>query len=684
MRSEVDARLDDMVIEATENYVEEVDLTEELSDDQIQALFNAFEDEDWEEVDAIIDSIEGTGVLQILDEKAGGLDRNRGGAEKLRRYWTVGLGGAKIGWGAPGDWTRCVSNLSKYLGPRAKGYCALRHKEMNGYWPGDKKNKSDSNDDIDTNSIYHESKQNLGDIGEPMLEHKTVGVKGMNVVSADEGIVETIISVTGVVDNVKDRIMPGAYQKTLAKRKPKGVWSHDWDTPVSKTLEVRELMPGDKELPKSMPSGEPWPKGAGALKVKTQFNLETQRGREAYSDVVFFGEEQEWSIGYNVPVGGAKVDSKSGVREIGMLELYEYSPVLFGAMPLARTTSVKEAQMAYKALKGGAAAWLKESAEDEEPVDEYAPVMEDDDEDETEEKAYDLSGDQMILVKTAIQTLSDLLDAVHSETKKFPTPPDDEVEEDAPDAMADPMDDDDDYVVMGDEDLPEDDMPEEEMYENLAEAIDDLIEDEELRDDLIVIADEIDSAMEQDDRDYFETASKAFLDKIEENLGADDEEDLRELAEIIADMIEQMEGEEDSDEDMDEEDDIEIEEDIEEDVEDIEDDEEVPSEDTMDIPEDEMEEDVEEKRAFSTEQRESMAEEGEAMPDGSFPIANASDLRNAIQAHGRAKDIEKAKAHIKKRARALGLEDLIPAEWDEGKAIIDITEIKSLLDDLKS
>lgn len=671
MRAEVDSQLDAMVIQATEDYVEEVDLTEELSDDQIQALFDAFQDEDWDEVDAIIDAIEGSGVLQILDEKAGGLDRNRGGAEKLRRYWTVGVGGAKIRWGAPGDWTRCVSQLSKYLGPRAKGYCALRHKEMNGVWPGDKRNKSASNDDITPISIYHESKQNLGDIGEPMLEHKTVGVKGMNVLSADEGIVETIISVTGVVDNVKDRIMPGAYQKTLAKRKPKGVWSHDWDTPVSKTLEVRELMPGDKELPKAMPNGDPWPRGAGALKVKTQFNLETQRGREAYSDVVFFGEEQEWSIGYNVPVGGAKVDSKTGVREIGMLELYEYSPVLFGAMPLARTTSVKEAQLALKALKGGAAAWLKEGVDEDEdmPVDEYMPAGEDEEDDEDMEgKAYDLSGDQMILVKTAIQTLSDLLDAVQSETKKFPAPPDDQEEEDV--AVL-PGNEDDDYVVMGDEDIDSEgeEEPEEEMYESLSEAIEELIDDEELRDELITIGDEIDSAMEQEDKDYFESASKAFLDKIEENLGADDEDDLRELAEIIADMIEQMDGEEGEDDDEGMEDDME---------------EEVPSEDDMEMPEEEIEEDVEEKRMFSSERREEMAEEGMAMPDGSFPIANEQDLRNAIQAHGRAKDVEKAKAHIKKRARALGLEDLIPSEWNEGKSIIDITEIKSLLDDLKS
>jgi len=71
---------------------------------------------------------------------AGGLDRNRGNAEKLRRYWTIGKGGLKIRWNTPGDWTRCNRYLKKYMGPRAKGYCALRHKEMTGVWPGDKRN----------------------------------------------------------------------------------------------------------------------------------------------------------------------------------------------------------------------------------------------------------------------------------------------------------------------------------------------------------------------------------------------------------------------------------------------------------------------------------------------------------------------------------------------------------------
>lgn len=70
-----------------------------------------------------------------------------------------------------------------------------------------------------------------------------------------------------------------------------------------------------------------------------------------------------------------------------------------------------------------------------------------------------------------------------------------------------------------------------------------------------------------------------------------------------------------------------------------------------------------EKRDYSTRSRERMATEGQAMPDGSFPIANASDLHNAIQSVGRAKDYEAAKQHIMRRARALGLVDQLPEDW---------------------
>ena len=71
------------------------------------------------------------------------------------------------------------------------------------------------------------------------------------------------------------------------------------------------------------------------------------------------------------------------------------------------------------------------------------------------------------------------------------------------------------------------------------------------------------------------------------------------------------------------------------------------------------------KRMYDEEARNAMAEAGEALPDGSFPIKDEEDLKNAIQAYGRAGDKEAAKAHIMKRAADLGKEDMIPEDWSE-------------------
>ena len=78
------------------------------------------------------------GQLLNLTEFAGGADRNRGNAEELRKYWTRGKGGLKIRWNTPGDMTRCMRQLRKYLKGREAGYCALRHREMTGRWPGER------------------------------------------------------------------------------------------------------------------------------------------------------------------------------------------------------------------------------------------------------------------------------------------------------------------------------------------------------------------------------------------------------------------------------------------------------------------------------------------------------------------------------------------------------------------
>jgi hypothetical protein len=80
------------------------------------------------------------------------------------------------------------------------------------------------------------------------------------------------------------------------------------------------------------------------------------------------------------------------------------------------------------------------------------------------------------------------------------------------------------------------------------------------------------------------------------------------------------------------------------------------------------------KRERSMETRRRLAESGQAMPDGSYPIVTAEDLRNAIQAVGRAKDYEAARRHIMRRARALGMTDMLPEEWT-GEKFWDIRDL---------
>ena len=72
---------------------------------------------------------------------------------------------------------------------------------------------------------------------------------------------------------------------------------------------------------------------------------------------------------------------------------------------------------------------------------------------------------------------------------------------------------------------------------------------------------------------------------------------------------------------------------------------------------------------YDTEQRKEMAAKGFALADGSFPIANLKDLKNAIMAYGRAKDQARAAKFIAKRAKALGAEDLIPDSDDFQKSL---------------
>lgn len=162
-------------------------------------------------------------------------------------------------------------------------------------------------------------------------------ISGQIGVDKAQGIVECFVSGVGNKDSVGDIVLPGAFNASLKRRKPRVVWGHDWNQPIGKVLEIYEVPSSDSRLPEKMKKA-----GVGGLFAKVQFNLNTERGREAFANVAFYGNEQEWSIGYKTIT--ADFDAGSQANMLKEVELYEISPVLHGANQLTGTISVKNEQ----------------------------------------------------------------------------------------------------------------------------------------------------------------------------------------------------------------------------------------------------------------------------------------------------------------------------------------------------
>jgi HK97 family phage prohead protease len=149
-----------------------------------------------------------------------------------------------------------------------------------------------------------------------------------------QGIVECFVAGIGNKDSVGDVLVSGAFTKSLTRRKPRVVWGHNWNDPIGKVIEIYEVAPGDRRLPMKMLNA-----GIGGLYARVQFNLNSEKGREAFANVAFFGQEQEWSIGYKTL--DSIFDPSMQANILKEVELYEVSPVLHGANQLTGTISVK-------------------------------------------------------------------------------------------------------------------------------------------------------------------------------------------------------------------------------------------------------------------------------------------------------------------------------------------------------
>jgi HK97 family phage prohead protease len=158
-----------------------------------------------------------------------------------------------------------------------------------------------------------------------------------------KGIVHAVISCYGIEDGDGDTMIAGAFKKSIDLMKgggfrPVGLAYHDLKRPVAKTLDAYEQ--------------------GSEVHVIGQFNLETQDGREVFSNIKN-GVVQTYSHAFVKPVIERKDFRK---RNIHGLEWKEWSPVAVPALDATRTvwtkallrdgsTFAEEAEMALAAVE---------------------------------------------------------------------------------------------------------------------------------------------------------------------------------------------------------------------------------------------------------------------------------------------------------------------------------------------
>lgn len=131
-------------------------------------------------------------------------------------------------------------------------------------------------------------------------------------------------SVFNVVDNQRDRIQRGAFSRTLQGRVGaiKLLWQHQQDEPIGVFTQIFE--------------------DSNGLYVEGRLLLNVQRALEAYT-LLKAGALSGLSIGYSPT--RYSTDSKTGIRTLSEVELWEVSLVTFPANSAANVTVVK--QVAY-------------------------------------------------------------------------------------------------------------------------------------------------------------------------------------------------------------------------------------------------------------------------------------------------------------------------------------------------
>ncbi len=151
----------------------------------------------------------------------------------------------------------------------------------------------------------------------------------------EKGITEGYLNFVGNIDFGDDRTMPGAFKRTIAdsyaRKSAQGLdflwpylWNHDYNIlPPGGIFEANE----DKK----------------GLYIKTQYNMDTQLGRELYSSFKM-GTMKKQSMGYKAIRYEYVKDGTRSIRNLLEIAIMEGSAVVFPMNDLADVTTVKRIQ----------------------------------------------------------------------------------------------------------------------------------------------------------------------------------------------------------------------------------------------------------------------------------------------------------------------------------------------------
>ncbi len=242
---------------------------------------------------------------------------HEGATERLHQYWVHGEGAAKIGWGTPGDFSRCTAQLEEHahMSPeQAHGYCNLAHHSALGFYPATHAKMMGGG--------MH-SRPHLGTCTRAFdFETRSAGRDGRTL-EGYAAVFNTRTRIAATGGDFDETILPGAFARSLKTRTPVLQFEHGRDPRVG-----------------AVPIGaiEALSEDSRGLHVKA--TLYDNPVVEPVRQAIMGNSIKGMSFRFGVPDGGDTwTRERAGLelREIRDADVHELGPVVF---PAYDTTTV--------------------------------------------------------------------------------------------------------------------------------------------------------------------------------------------------------------------------------------------------------------------------------------------------------------------------------------------------------